>query len=50
MAKPIEATPTLSGRNAEKFCNDLINPTYTEKEKNLFADLKKLEELLNKNK
>ncbi len=48
MAKPIGATPVLTGKNADVFCNDLVSPNYSEKERKLFAELKELEDSLSK--
>lgn len=43
MAKPIGATPILKGKDAEEFINSLISPTYSEKQKRLFKEMKELE-------
>lgn len=43
MAKPIEATPVLSGKDAEVFISDIRNPILNDKEKSLFRELLKLE-------
>lgn len=48
MAKPIEATPTLQGKDAEEFLQNLIRPKYTEKEKELFREAEKLKARLPK--
>lgn len=31
MAKPIEPTPVLTGKDAEEFINDILNARYSEK-------------------
>ncbi|MBS3051120.1 MAG: hypothetical protein J4400_03140 [Candidatus Aenigmarchaeota archaeon] len=46
MAKPIGATPTLSGKDAELFVKDLVSPAYTETQKKLFEDLKVVEAIV----
>lgn len=42
MAKPIEATPILTGKDAEEFLKNLLYPKYTEQEKKLIKEADEL--------
>lgn len=46
MAKPIEATPTLEGRDAEEFIENLLRRKYTPEERRLFEEMKELQNKL----
>ena len=48
MATPIAPTPTLTGKDAEKFLHDISNPQKVSKEKRekIFQDAAEIEKLL----
>ena len=43
MAKPIEPTPTVEGKDAEEFIKDILSPSITKKERDLFKEMLELE-------
>lgn len=42
MARPITATPTLKGRDAERFIDEMENPRYSAKKARVIEEAEKL--------